>query len=28
MPGGQVVSSPVLGVIPCECIDEPYIAKN
>ena len=28
MPAGQAVSPPVLGVIPREYVDEPYIAKN
>ena len=28
MSGGQAVSQPMLGVMPCEYVDEPYIAKN
>jgi len=27
MPGGQILSSPMLAVIPCKYINEPYIAK-
>jgi len=28
MPGGQAVSPPMIGVISCKCVYEPYITKT